>query len=66
MYGYRKGYSTQHAPLTLIERWKRVLDGHEHAGAISTELSKAFDTINHGLLLAKVYEYGFDEKLCIF
>ena len=32
MCSYQKGYSTQHALLTLVERWKRVLDGHGHAG----------------------------------
>ena len=62
MYGYRKGYSAQHALLTLIERWEKVLDGHGHAGAIITYLSKAFDTINRGILLAKLYAYGFDKK----
>ena len=62
MCGNRKGYSTQHALLTLVERWKRILDGHGHAGAIITGLSKAFDTINHGLLLERLYAYGFDKK----
>ena len=35
----------------LLERWKRALDNHKIAGAIVTDLSKAFDCIDHGCLL---------------
>ena len=60
--GYRKGYSTQYALLGFIEKWKQMLDNQGYAGAILMDLSKAFDTINHELLLAKLYAYGFDKK----
>ena len=59
--GYRKGYSTQYALLGLIEKWKQMLDNQGYSGAILMDLSKAFDTINHELLLAKLYAYGFDK-----
>ena len=49
MCGYRKGYSTQFALLTLVEKWKKILDNHGYAGAIITDLSKAFDALNHEL-----------------
>ena len=62
MCGYRKGFSTQHALLTLLEKWKKSLDGHGYAGAIITDLSKAFDTIDHELLLAKLHAYGFEKS----
>ena len=62
MCGYRKGYSTQYALLTLLEKWKLILDKQGYAGAIIMDLSKAFDTINHELLLAKLHAYGFDKK----
>ena len=57
--GYRKGYNAQHALISLIERWKKSLDKHGYAGAILMDLSKAFDTLNHELLLAKLHAYGF-------
>ena len=60
--GYRKGFSTQEALLTLIEKWKKSLDKGGYSGAILKELSKAFDTIDHELLLAKLHTYGFDRN----
>ena len=60
--GYRKGYNAQYALTAMIEKWKKSLDNKENAGAILMDLSKAFDTINHELLIAKLGAYGFDES----
>ena len=60
MCGYRKGFSTQQALLPLIKRWENTLDQSGYGGAILMDLSKAFDTINHDLLIAKLGAYGFD------
>ena len=59
--GYRKGFNTQYALLSLIEKWKKELDNKGYAGAILMDLSKAFDTINHELLITKLYAYGFSK-----
>ena len=55
--GYRKGCNSQYALLLTIEKWKKSLDNGGHAGGILMDLSKAFDTINHELLIAKLYIY---------
>ena len=60
--GFRKGFSTQHALIALIEKWKSSLDQKGYAGSILMDLSKAFDTIDYDLLLAKLHAYGFDNK----
>ena len=51
--GYRRGFSAQYALVSLIEKWKESLDKKGFAGAVLMDLSKAFDTINHELLIAK-------------
>ena len=50
----------QYALLVMIEKWKLSLDNSEFAGGILMDLSKAFDTINHKLLIAKLHAYGFN------
>ena len=57
--GYRKGFNTQHALLTLVENWRKSLDNKGVGGAILMDLSKTFDTLNHDLLIAKLHAYGF-------
>ena len=42
--------------------WKRVLDNKGITGALLTDLSKAFDCINHELLIAKMDANGFDRE----
>ena len=57
--GFRKGYSTQHALLKLLENWRSYLDNKELVGTILCDLSKAFDTLPHDLIIAKLDAYGF-------
>ena len=51
--GYRKGLNSQHALISLMERWRKSLDKNGYGGAI--DLSKAFNTVNHELLIAKLH-----------
>ena len=59
--GYRKGCSAQFALMTLIKTSKVCLDQKGYTGAVLMNLSKAFDTINHELHIAKLCAYGFSK-----
>ena len=60
--GFRKGYSTKHALLRLIEDWRKALDSKDIVGSVFCDLSKAFDTLPHDLLIAKLEAYGIGPK----
>ena len=49
---FRKGLSTQHCLLFMLEKWKRAVDNGKVFGILLTDLSKAFDCLSHELLLA--------------
>ena len=66
MCGYRKGYSLQHALLSMLEKWKMSLDKGGYGGGVLMDLSKAFDTLDHDLLIAKLYAYGFGRNALRF
>ena len=57
--GFRKGFSTQHCLLAMLEKWKRSVDNGKAFGALLTDLSKAFDCLDHELLIARLNTYGF-------
>ena len=59
---YRKGYSTNHILIRLIENWKTTLGKNLFTGTVLTDLSKVFDCIPHDLLIAKLHAdgLGFD------
>ena len=55
---FRKGYSTQHCLMAMLEKFKESRDKGEEFGAFFTDLSKAFDCIDHNLLITKLSWYG--------
>ena len=61
--GFRKGYTTQHCLLVLLEKWKLTTDKVKYTEALLTDLSKVFDYLPHDLSLAKLYVHGVNEKV---
>ena len=57
-YGFRKGHSTNHALIEITEKIRKALDSRKFACGIFVDLQKAFDTVNHEILLEKLEHYG--------
>ena len=56
--GFRAGYSTQDVLLHVSDSWLRAIDAGQYVGAIFLDLAKAFDCVNHDILLQKLDHYG--------
>ena len=54
---YRRKFSCETALLKLTEDWRQSRDNREIVAIVSMDLSKAFDTISHTLLLSKLKAY---------
>ena len=48
---------SQTALTSMFEEWRQILDKTEYGNAVLIDFSKAFDTINHELLLARLHAY---------
>ena len=57
-FGFRKKYSTFLALMELVDNITKNIDGGNYSIGIFLDLSKAFDTIDHTILLDKLCRYG--------
>ena len=64
--GFRKGFSAEQCLIHMIEKLRTYLDTGGHGSALFTDLSKAFDCIDHQLLIAKLNAYGVDTNSLYF
>ena len=61
-FGFRAGYSTEHAILELIDQVSNGFDNNNFVLGVFIDLSKAFDTVDHNILLEKLSMYGVKEN----
>ena len=60
-YGFRPRLSTEYAATILLDDIRKSVDNDQLVGAVFVDLSKAFDTISHAILLEKLAIYGIKD-----
>ena len=57
-FGFRCKHSTTHATLLIADRIQKAIEDGQFSCGIFLDFSKAFDTVNHNILISKLNHYG--------
>ena len=61
-FGFLKGRSTEHAIVEITDNFKKAIDKNLYTCGVFLDFCKAFDTVNHQILLKKLEAYGIRGK----
>lgn len=60
--GFRPGHSTQDALVYVTDKWRKEIEDRKYVGVVFLDLAKAFDCIDHQIMISKLPLYGIRDN----
>ena len=61
-YGFRSGFLTTNSLISITETINKTIEAKKYGCGVFIDLKKAFDTVNHKILIQKLENYGWFES----